>query len=203
LREIPDAPPFLYARGDISLLRNPAVAVVGTRHVSDSGKRSAGALAGGLAASGVTIVSGLAKGVDAEAHRAAMSLPGGTIAVLGTGIDVAYPAVNQPLYEKICEDGLVLSEFAPHAKADAKHFPIRNRLISGLSLGTLVIEAALGSGSLATTVVATASGEGADDNHAAEALEEVPTGKLAHFCSFLRTKSVSRNYSGKYSRAEV
>jgi len=150
LREIPDAPALLYARGDVELLRNPAVGVVGTRNCTQQGRRAAAALAGSLAASGITIVSGMARGVDTAAHNAALELPGGTIAVLGTGIDVAYPSENRALYHRIADNGLILSEFSPGTPPEARHFPIRNRIISGLSLGVLVIEAAPGSGSLIT-----------------------------------------------------
>ncbi len=150
LRELPDAPALLYARGDLTLLRSPAVGVVGTRRSSERGRRDASALAGNLAAAGLTIVSGMARGIDRAAHRAAMSLPGGTIAVLGTGIDVIYPAGNADLYGELCARGLVLSEYAPGTRPDAFNFPKRNRIISGLSLGVLVIEAAPRSGSLIT-----------------------------------------------------
>lgn len=150
LKELPDAPVLLYARGDLSLLRAPAVAVVGTRRSSERGRRDAAALAGNLAAAGLAIVSGMARGIDRAAHKAAMPLPGGTIAVLGTGIDVIYPASNTDLYNELCARGLLLSEYAPGTRPEAFNFPIRNRIISGLSLGVLVIEATLRSGSLIT-----------------------------------------------------
>ncbi len=150
LRELPDAPVLLYAKGDLSLLRSPSIGVVGTRRCSQQGKRDAAALAGSLSASGITVVSGMARGVDSVAHKAALSLPGGTIAVLGSGIDVIYPCENRELYERIVDRGLVVSEFVPGSRAEPRNFPIRNRLISGLSLGVLVIEASPGSGSLIT-----------------------------------------------------
>ena len=150
LRELPDAPALLYARGDSSLLCSPAVGVVGTRRSSERGRRDAATLAGNLAAAGLTIVSGMAVGIDRAAHKAAIALPGGTIAVLGTGIDVIYPASNADLYNELCAKGLILSEYAPGARPEPFNFPTRNRIISGLSLGVLVIEAAPRSGSLIT-----------------------------------------------------
>ena len=150
LRELPDAPVLLYARGDLSLLHTPAVGVVGTRRSSERGRRDAATLSGNLAAAGIAIISGMARGIDRAAHKAAIPLPGGTIAVLGTGIDVIYPASNADLYAELCDKGLVLSEYAPGTRPEAFNFPTRNRLISGLSLGVLVVEASLRSGSLIT-----------------------------------------------------
>ena len=154
LRELPDAPALLYVRGDVELLRSPAVAVVGTRHCTRDGRHAARVLAGGLAASGITVVSGMARGVDTAAHMAAIELPGSTVAVLGTGVDVVYPSENTSLYQSIVEKGLVISEFAPGSAPEARHFPVRNRIISGLALGVLVVEAAQGSGSLITARMA-------------------------------------------------
>lgn len=150
LREIPDSPPFLYVRGDVSLLHNPAVAVVGTRNCSPRGAHNAKTLAGGLAAAGITVVSGLALGVDGVAHRAALSLPGRTIAVLGTGLDTPYPPKHSLLFDDVATHGLLVSEFAPGTRPESRNFPIRNRIISGLSLGVLVVEASVRSGSLLT-----------------------------------------------------
>ncbi len=154
LRELPDAPVRLYCRGDLSLLANPCVSIVGTRLCSKDGIRSAQALAGGLAASGVTVVSGLAVGIDRQAHLAALDLPGGTIAVLGAGPDICYPKKNNELRQKIADKGLLISEYAPGTLPDPRHFPIRNRIISGLSFGVVVVEAALRSGSLITARLA-------------------------------------------------
>lgn len=154
LRELPDAPVRLYCRGDLSLLGNPCVSIVGTRLCSKEGVRAAQAIASGLAASGITVVSGLAIGIDKEAHLAALPLPGGTIAVLGAGPDVCYPKENNELREAIIEKGLLVSEYAPGTLPDSRHFPIRNRIISGLSLGVVVVEAALRSGSLITARLA-------------------------------------------------
>ncbi|HIW79054.1 MAG TPA: DNA-processing protein DprA [Candidatus Bilophila faecipullorum] len=154
LRELPDAPVRLYCRGDLSLLGNPCVSIVGTRLCSREGVRAAQTIASGLAASGITVVSGLAVGIDKQAHLAALPLPGGTIAVLGAGPDVCYPKENNALREAIIEKGLLVSEYAPGTLPDSRHFPIRNRIISGLSLGVVVVEAALRSGSLITARLA-------------------------------------------------
>lgn len=154
LRELPDAPVRLYCRGDLSLLGNPCVSIVGTRTCSKEGVRAAQAIASGLAASGITVVSGLAIGIDKQAHLAALPLPGGTIAVLGAGPDVCYPKENNALRQAIVEKGLLVSEYAPGTLPDSRHFPIRNRIISGLSLGVVVVEAALRSGSLITARLA-------------------------------------------------
>jgi DNA processing protein len=150
LKEVPDAPPLLYCRGDIRLLQAPCVAVVGSRDCSSEGMAVAREIAGQLSAAGITIVSGLAIGIDSQAHLAALRHPGMTIAVLGTGIDIIYPKSNARLFAQIAAEGLILTEFMPSSPPDAKHFPIRNRLISGLSLGVLVVEATRRSGSLIT-----------------------------------------------------
>lgn len=154
LRELPDAPVLLYARGALSLLPADSVAVVGMRRCSPEGRRAAAFLAEGLAGAGIAVVSGLAQGVDREAHRAALPLPGSSIAVLGTGLDVQYPAGNADLYAAMQHRGLLLSEFAPGTPPVAANFPVRNRIISGLSLGVVVVEAALRSGSLITARLA-------------------------------------------------
>jgi DNA processing protein len=150
LKELPAAPPLLYCRGDMRLLRAPCVAVVGSRGCSPEGMAVARTIAGDLSAAGITIVSGLAIGIDGQAHLAALRHPGKTVAVLGTGIDVIYPKSNAKLFAHIASEGLILTEFMPSSPPDAKHFPIRNRLISGLSLGVLIVEATRGSGSLIT-----------------------------------------------------
>lgn len=150
LRELPDAPALLYCRGDTNLLTSPCIGVVGSRQASRQGLRVARHMAGFLASCGVAIVSGMACGVDAEAHAAALNEVGRSIGVLGTGIDLVYPRSNTALFARMEENGLLLSEFAPGSKALPEHFPIRNRIISGLSLGIVVVEAASRSGSLIT-----------------------------------------------------
>ena len=154
LRQLPDAPALLYCRGDMSLLSCPAVAVVGSRHCTAEGVRVAGDIARRLSHCGVTIASGMASGIDRVAHSAALGGAGRSIGVLGTGIDVSYPPKNTDLFCLMEEGGLLVSEFAPGTKAHADNFPIRNRIISGLSLGVLVVEAALRSGSLITARLA-------------------------------------------------
>jgi DNA processing protein len=130
------------------------VAVVGARDCTGEGMAVASWLSRDLAKAGVTVISGMAKGIDRVAHLAALEEPGGSIAVLGTGIDVAYPPINADLYARLAERGLLLSEFMPGAGPSPAHFPIRNRLISGLSQGVLVVEAAARSGSLITARLA-------------------------------------------------
>ncbi len=154
LRELPDAPALLYALGDPKLLAGPCLAVVGKRQCSSEGVRAAAYFAASLASAGVTVVSGLARGVDQAAHRAALDKAGRTIAVLGTGVDVPYPREAEPLYCALREHGLLLSEFAPGTLPVPANFPVRNRIISGLSLGVLVAEAAPRSGSLITARLA-------------------------------------------------
>ena len=150
LLEIADPPPLLYVRGRVELLQRPCLAVVGSRNASAQGAVNAETFAKALSASGLTIVSGLALGIDAAAHRGGLAGPGSTIAVLGTGIDVVYPRANAALAEQIADRGLLVSEFPLGTGALASNFPRRNRLISGLAQGCLVVEAALASGSLIT-----------------------------------------------------
>ena len=150
LLEIADPPPVLYIRGRVELLQRPALAVVGSRNATAQGAANAESFAKALSASGLTIVSGLALGIDAAAHRGGLAGPGSTIAVLGTGIDVVYPRSNAALASEIAERGLLVSEFPLGTSALASNFPRRNRLISGLAQGCLVVEAALASGSLIT-----------------------------------------------------
>jgi DNA processing protein len=150
LLEIADPPVLLYCRGRAELLNQPALAVVGSRNATAQGATSAEQFARAFSAAGLTIVSGLAQGIDAAAHRGGLAAPGSTIAVLGTGVDNVYPKANAALAEEIAARGLLLSEFPLGTQALAHHFPRRNRLISGLAQGCLVIEAALGSGSLIT-----------------------------------------------------
>src|SRR5438093_8106441 len=150
LLEIADPPPLLYAHGRPHLLRQAALAVVGSRNASAQGENNAEHFATALSAAGLTIVSGLALGIDAAAHRGGLAGGGSTIAVLGTGIDVVYPTRNAELAAQIARDGLLVSEFPLGTAAIAHNFPRRNRLISGLARGCLVVEAALASGSLIT-----------------------------------------------------
>ena len=151
LKEIPDPPLLLYVKGEIAENDSNALAVVGTRHPSFYGRTQAKRFAGELAAKGLTIVSGLARGVDQAAHEAALDVSyGRTLAVLGSGLDVIYPRENEKLYHRIIERGAVLSEYAPGTPPLAENFPRRNRILSGLSLGVFVVEAHSRSGSLIT-----------------------------------------------------
>lgn len=148
LAALPDAPPVLSALGDIALASRRAIAVVGAREASFAGKRFAAQMAADLGAAGFCVTSGLARGIDTAAHTAA--LPTGTVAVLAGGIDQIYPLQNAELYRAIAEQGLILSEMPLGTPAVARSFPRRNRIVSGLSLGVMVIEAAEKSGSLIT-----------------------------------------------------
>jgi len=159
LREISPAPPLLYVHGDPSLLAWPQLAIVGTRNPTPSGERTAHDFAADLAAAGLGICSGLAQGIDAAAHRGALVKDGVTLAVMGTGLDRVYPARNRELARKIAgQGGVLISEMPLGTPALAEHFPRRNRIISGLSLGTLVVEAAVQSGSLITARLALEQG---------------------------------------------
>jgi len=158
LREIPDPPVVLYAVGDLSLLKNPGVALVGSRECTRYGIELAHRIAMELSDTGVTVVSGLAYGIDREAHLGGLKGPGGSIAVMGTGPDLVYPASNRDLWRAMAAKGLILSEFAPKTKPHAGNFPLRNRLISGLSLGVVVAEASIRSGSLITARLALEQG---------------------------------------------
>jgi DNA processing protein len=150
LRQIADPPPVLFVKGDVSLLNYPQLAIVGSRNPSPVGAETSYAFARSLSACGLTITSGLALGVDAAAHRGALDGNGATIAVTGTGLDRVYPAQHRKLAHAISARGALVSEFPPGTAPKPDHFPRRNRIISGLSLGTLVTEAALRSGSLIT-----------------------------------------------------
>ncbi|TEU24183.1 DNA-processing protein DprA [Alkanindiges illinoisensis] len=152
LKHIPDPPPFLFVRGSIHALNQPQIAMVGSRKPSQSGYQIAAQFAQALAQQGFVLTSGLAHGIDASAHQGALQAgQGQTIAVMGTGVNLCYPSANQPLYWKIiASGGAVISEFMPNTAAREYHFPRRNRIVSGLSLGVLVVEAALKSGSLIT-----------------------------------------------------
>ena len=150
LREIKDPPLLLFAMGDVALLSEPQIAVVGTRRPTPGGLESARHFADALARSGLIVVSGLAAGIDAAAHEAALNASGPTIAVIGTGADIVYPAKHKVLAHRIVDHGVIVSEFSCGTPAHASNFPRRNRLMSGLSLGVLVIEAAERSGTLIT-----------------------------------------------------
>lgn len=154
LREIHDPPIALYAAGDLSCLQAKTLAVVGTRSPSITGREIARFFAYELALQHITIVSGLALGIDGEAHHGCLEAHGQTIAVLGTGINRIYPYRHRDLAKKIQEKGLIISEFALDSAPTAGHFPRRNRIISGLSLAILVVEAAVKSGSLITARLA-------------------------------------------------
>jgi len=158
LLEIGDPPALLYAVGRLELLERAALAVVGSRNATAQGTSNAESFAKALSGAGLTIVSGLALGIDAAAHRGALAGPGSTIAVLGTGIDLTYPARNAGLAARIAQSGLLISEFPLGTPAAAQNFPRRNRLISGLARGCLVVEAALASGSLITARAAVEQG---------------------------------------------
>ena len=150
LREIPDPPLVLYHQGDASLLGNPGVAVVGSRQCSRQGRDITASLARGLSEAGVTVVSGMAWGIDREAHVAALQGVGRTIAVLGTGMDLVYPKDNRDIWQALACDGLLLTEFGPGTRPLAGNFPRRNRIISGLCLAVVVVEASEKSGALIT-----------------------------------------------------
>jgi DNA processing protein len=150
LKQTSQPPWVLYYKGNLNLMNYPAIAVVGTRTPTVYGRKVAEQLSEALAACGICVVSGLARGIDTAAHEGAVGLPGGTIAVLGSSIDQVYPLENKRLYQIISEQGLIVSEYPLDTKSHPGLFPQRNRLISGLSQGVLVVEAALRSGSLIT-----------------------------------------------------
>ena len=156
LSELDTAPPALIARGDLRLLDRPSVALVGARNASAAACRFARLLATELSGEGVVVVSGLARGIDTAAHQG--SIAGGTIGVIASGIDIAYPPENKDLQEDIATSGLLIAEQPPGREPLARHFPYRNRIIAGMSLGTVVIEAAPKSGSLITARLATEAG---------------------------------------------
>lgn len=155
LRELHDPPPVLFARGRLELLEEPALAIVGARRPTAYGRDAARVLAYGVARSGLVVVSGAARGIDGVAHEAALDAGGGTIGVLGCGIDVVYPREHIQLQERMANQGLLLSEFAPGEPPKQYHFPRRNRIIAALAQGVLVVEASNRSGSLITVNHAT------------------------------------------------
>jgi len=154
LSEIYDPPGFLYVFGSLVPEDHRSVAVVGSRNPTHYGVLSTERIAGGLAAAGITVVSGMARGIDSLAHEAALKYEGRTVAVLGSGLDVIYPPENKKLSERIAENGAVISEFPMGADPDAQNFPRRNRIISGMSLGVVIIEARIKSGALITAHLA-------------------------------------------------
>lgn len=154
LRLISDPPPFLYVKGELKPQDGNSLAVVGSRSASDYGLRVTRDLCQGLASLGFTIVSGMARGIDGAAHQASLEAGGRTVAVLGSGVDIAYPWEHERLYHQISQDGAVVSELPLGTSPLSYHFPARNRLISGLSLGVVVVEATEKSGSLITARLA-------------------------------------------------
>jgi DNA processing protein len=158
LFETADPPVLLYAQGNLAQLRKPSLAVVGSRNPTPAGRETAKAFAASISQAGVSIVSGLALGIDAAAHEGGLSGPGGTVAVVGTGLDRVYPRSHLDLADRIARQGLLLSEFPLGTSPLAGNFPQRNRIIAGLAQGTLVVEAALQSGSLITARLATEAG---------------------------------------------
>jgi len=158
LRETPDAPALLYVRGDVAALAEPQLAMVGSRNPTAGGKSTAREFAAFFARAGLGITSGLALGIDAACHEGALGAQGLTVAVLGSGLDDIYPSENRELAERVAASGALISEFPPGTPALAHHFPLRNRIIAGISHGTLVVEAARRSGSLITARLAGVAG---------------------------------------------
>jgi len=158
LLQIPDPPPLLYAKGCTELLNVPALAIVGSRNATPQGDKTAEEFARALSDSGYCIVSGMALGIDGSAHRGALQGRASTIAVVGTGLDIVYPARHRQLAHQISEQGVLVSEFPLGTPSMAQNFPRRNRIISGLSRGCLVVEAHLQSGSLITARLAAEQG---------------------------------------------
>ncbi len=158
LREIDQPPPVLYVRGSLKAEDEWAVAIVGTRRITAYGRQMTEEIAATLASNGVTVVSGLARGVDAVAHQAALAAGGRTLAVLGSGVDVIYPPEHHKLAERIIEHGALLSDYPPGTQPDGINFPPRNRIISGLSLAVVVVEAGDKSGALITAGFAAEQG---------------------------------------------
>lgn len=158
LLEIADPPILLYAKGRIDLLARPSIAIVGSRNATTQGLANAEQFAASLSQTGLTVVSGMALGIDTAAHRGSLPFPGSTVAVIGTGADIVYPARNRALAHEIAATGCILSEYPLGMPAIAANFPRRNRIISGLSSGVLIIEAAAQSGSLITARMAAEQG---------------------------------------------
>jgi DNA processing protein len=154
LLQIYDPPVLLYVRGDIQVLSQPCISIVGTRRPTLYGTQMAERLGRELAARGLVVGSGMARGIDAIAHQGAMAVNGRAIGVLGTGIDVFYPKENKKLYEKVLERGAIISEFPLGTHPAPENFPIRNRIVAGMPLGVIVVEGAQYSGSLITARLA-------------------------------------------------
>ena len=154
LKEIPDPPMILYIKGHKRWLKEKMIGIVGARKCTEYGDRMARRLGEELASYGMVVVSGLAMGIDAAGHQGALKKEGGSIAVLGTGVNVCYPECNRRLYHEMLEKGCIISEYEPFVKARPYHFPKRNRIISGLCYGIVVVEAAVKSGSLITAQLA-------------------------------------------------
>lgn len=159
LREIPDPPVILFAQGRLELLGRPAVAIVGSRENTDYGAGVAHTVSAAASRAGITVVSGMARGIDAVAHHAALDGKGSTIGVLGNGLDVVYPLSNRDLYQRVASEGLLLTEFPPGERPFKGSFPRRNRLVSGLASVTVVVEGAKGSGGLITAGTALEQGK--------------------------------------------
>lgn len=159
LRQMPDPPTVLFALGAVDLLSRPAVAIVGSRDHSDYGEEVCREVSFAAARAGIVVVSGMARGLDAVAHAAALDAPGTTIGILGNGLGVIYPSANRGLYERVAAEGLLLTEFPPGERPGVGSFPRRNRLISALAQVTVVVEAAEGSGTLITVGTALAQGK--------------------------------------------
>jgi DNA processing protein len=159
LLQTPDPPPLIYVKGRIELLNGPAFSIVGSRNATAQGKNNAESFAHVLSSAGLTIISGLALGIDAAAHCGALRGVGSTVAVVGTGLDKVYPARNRELAHTIAENGAIISEFPLGTPPLASNFPRRNRIISGMTCGCLVVEAAISSGSLITARIANELGK--------------------------------------------
>lgn len=159
LKNIYDPPVVIFAKGNLDLLKKPKLAIVGSREATAYGVKQSYKLAYELAKKDITIVSGLAKGIDSMAHLGALKAEGNTIAIIGNGLDIVYPKENYNLYGKIFEKGLIISEFIVGTKPDSKNFPMRNRIISGISDGILVVEAKEKSGAMITVDFALEQGK--------------------------------------------
>jgi DNA processing protein len=158
LLDLPDAPPMLYVKGRVELLNTTSIAIVGSRNATPQGEQNAEAFAEVFSQAGITVISGLALGIDAAAHRGGLRGDASTIAVVGTGLDTVYPARNKTLAHQIARHGAIVSEFPLATPPNRENFPRRNRIISGLASGVLVVEAALSSGSLITARLAAEQG---------------------------------------------
>jgi DNA processing protein len=159
LKNIPDPPPFLYYQGSLDIFERPSLAVVGSRRPTDYGIRMTSRIVSELASTGVVIISGLAYGIDAAAHQAALESGGQTAAVFGCGLDIVYPAGHKALAQRIEQSGCLLSEFPEGTRPERFNFPVRNRIVAGLSDGVLVVEAGIKSGALVTAGIALEQGK--------------------------------------------